>query len=237
MRGGETMISHPYLHELFKACLLYDAKEVSKKLQLYYPSWKLVREWNIKSTHQEFRVLRKPWIETLDNEPDARKGDVVWVATRRDKKYGRSLEVAILHEVKTGNFDVNEIFRKYQNYRTPFGSVCGLTYLWVWGWDEVLSAQQPSEKVTNKIRYGGFIRLLPLDIIFPIVKKRIKEIGLCDELRQQQQQSAAQSQPQRRRKRQQQQHNSQSSQTSQTTLSEFEARELIKRARSILEGY
>ena len=184
-----------------------------------------MKEWNIKSTHQEFRVLRKPWIETLDNEPDARKGDVVWVATRRDKKYGRSLEVAILHEVKTGNFDVNEIFRKYQNYRTPFGSVCGLTYLWVWGWDEVLSAQQPSEKVTNKIRYGGFIRLLPLDIIFPIVKKQIKEIGLCDELRQQQQ-SATQSQKRKKKRqkqqRQQQPHHSQSSQTSQTTLSEFE---------------
>jgi len=44
--------------------------------------------------------------------------------------------------------------------------------------------------------------------------------------------------PQKRQKRQrQQQHNPQSSQTSQTTLSEFEARELIKRARSILEGY
>jgi len=40
-----------------------------------------------------------------------------------------------------------------------------------------------------------------------------------------------QSQSQRRQKRQQQ-HNSQ-----QTTLSEFEARELIKRARSIIEGY
>jgi len=46
-----------------------------------------------------------------------------------------------------------------------------------------------------------------------------------------------QSHPQRRRKRQQQQHNSQPLQTPQTTLSEFEARELIKRARSILEGY
>ena len=44
-----------------------------------------------------------------------------------------------------------------------------------------------------------------------------------------------QSQPQKRQKRQQQ-HNSQPLQTSQTTLSEFEARELIKRARSILEG-
>ena len=59
------------------------------------------------------------------------------------------------------------------------------------------------------------------------------------ELHQQQQQSAAQPQKRKkkRQKRQQQQHNSQSSQTSQTTLSEFEACELIKRARSILEGY
>jgi len=57
------------------------------------------------------------------------------------------------------------------------------------------------------------------------------------ELQQQQQQSAAQSHPQRRQRRQQQPHNSQNSQTPQTTLSEFEARELIKRARSILEGY
>ena len=57
------------------------------------------------------------------------------------------------------------------------------------------------------------------------------------ELQRQQQQSAAHSHPQKRQKRQQQPHNSQNSQTSQTTLSEFEARELIKRARSILEGY
>ena len=59
------------------------------------------------------------------------------------------------------------------------------------------------------------------------------------EQQRQQQQSAAQSQKRKkkRQKRQQQQHNSQSSQTSQTTLSEFEARELIKQARSILDGY
>jgi len=55
------------------------------------------------------------------------------------------------------------------------------------------------------------------------------------EQQRQQQQSAAQSQ--KRQKRQQQPHNSHSSRTSQTTLSEFEARELIKRARSIIEGY
>jgi len=47
---------------------------------------------------------------------------------------------------------------------------------------------------------------------------------------------AQQSHPQRRQKRQQP-HNSQNSQTSQTTLSEFEALSLIKKARSILEGY
>jgi len=47
-----------------------------------------------------------------------------------------------------------------------------------------------------------------------------------------------QSHPQKRKKRRQQQpHSSQPSQTSQTTLSEFEARSLIKQARSILEGY
>jgi len=46
-----------------------------------------------------------------------------------------------------------------------------------------------------------------------------------------------QSHPQKRQKRQQQPHNSQPLQTPQTTLSEFEAREMIKRARSILEGY
>jgi len=46
-----------------------------------------------------------------------------------------------------------------------------------------------------------------------------------------------QSHPQKRQGRQQQQHNSQPLQTSHTTLSEFEARELIKLARSILEGY
>ncbi|RLE69805.1 MAG: hypothetical protein DRJ45_06150 [Thermoprotei archaeon] len=59
------------------------------------------------------------------------------------------------------------------------------------------------------------------------------------ELQRQQQQSAPHSHPQKRQKqqRQQQPHHSQNSQTSQTTLSEFEARELIKRARSILEGY
>jgi len=58
---------------------------------------------------------------------------------------------------------------------------------------------------------------------------------------QQQQQSATQSQKRKkkRQKRQQRQqpHNPQNSQTSQTTLSEFEAHSLIKRARSILEGY
>ena len=175
------MISHPYLHELFKACLLYDAEEVVRKLRPYYPSWKLLRYWSIKSAHQEFRVLRNPWAEVSDNEPEARKGDVVWVLRKR--KHGRLYVTAILHEIKTGDFDINGIFCKYRNYRTPFGNVGGTTYLWIWGWEEVLNTQRLDEEVRRRMQYRKSVRLLPLDIIFPIVKKRVRELGLCDEVR------------------------------------------------------
>jgi len=74
-------------------------------------------------------------------------------------------------------------------------------------------------------------------IYFPDEETFRRHLRLELQRQQQQQQSAAHSHPQRRQKRQQQPHSSQPSQTSQTTLSEFEARELIKRARSILEGY
>ena len=166
------MISHPYLHELFKACLLYDAGEVIRKLHFHFPSWKLARYWAVKSSHQEFRILRSPWV--ADDEPKARKGDVLWILRKR--KHRRSYETSILHEIKTGDFDVNEVFYKYRDYRTPFGNVGGITYLWIWGWDEILNTQQPDKIVKHKIRYGR-VRLLPLEIIFPIVKRRMEEIG------------------------------------------------------------
>ena len=152
-----------------------------KILRERYPSWKLVMEWNILSAHQEFRVQRDSWKENLENEPEFRRGDVVWVITKRDKKFGKLCKDAILHEVKTGHFDINEIFHKYQNYHTPYGSVAGHTYLWIWGWREKLIEQLPDREVRRKMRYGGYIRLLPLEIIFPLVKRKISELGLCDD--------------------------------------------------------
>jgi len=86
------------------------------------------------------------------------------------------------------------------------------------------------------LRFPYVIERKGYHIYFPD-ERTFRQYLRC-ELQRQQQQSVAQSRPQRRQRRQRQQpHNPQSSQTSQTTLSEFEARSLIKRARSILEGY
>jgi len=122
------MISHPYLHELFKACLLYDAEEVARMLCSYYPSWKLVNEWNIISVQQEF-IAHKAFPE--EDGPKFRKGDVVWLLAKVNVQ-GYLQKVAILHEVKTGNFDINQIFQKYKYYAVRSGCVAGgRTFLWI----------------------------------------------------------------------------------------------------------
>ena len=86
------------------------------------------------------------------------------------------------------------------------------------------------------LRFPYVIERKGYHIYFPD-ERTFRQYLRC-ELQRQQQQSAAQSQPQKRQKQQrQQQHNPQTLQTSQTMLSEFEARSLIKQARSILDGY
>jgi len=173
------VISSPYLHELFKACLLYDAEDAMRKLRHHYPSWKLVSDWKLVTSHQEILLQKiRKWKEgkLLPSIPKQHKvGDVVWELSLEDRK-GVTVRKSIVHEIKTGRFSINEIFEEYDWFRTRLGHIGGFSPLWVWGWKSILNAQQPNEGVERKIRYG-FIRLIPLEIIFSIVKKRMEEIG------------------------------------------------------------
>ena len=153
---------------MFKACLLYDADKVLLRLKNVYKNWKLVQDWKIVRVHQEYRLYSR-------KTKERKKADVVWEMALA--KAELSHRIHIVHEVKTGHFDINEVFYDYADFRTYKSDVAGGAYLWVWGWEKVIKKQTPSKSVENRIRYGGRIRLVPLDLIFPIVKVRLEEIG------------------------------------------------------------
>ncbi|MHC1635480.1 MAG: hypothetical protein ACXQTS_02500 [Candidatus Methanospirareceae archaeon] len=162
------MLSSPYLHELFKACLCYDGEEVRRCLRERY-DWKLLSEWGLEGAYLEvpFRRFRRG---------DMRQADVIWLL-RRVNRDGYLLRAVVVHEIKTGNFEVNDVCGRYEGRYAVSKSKRGTRFLWIWGWEEVIEGQQLDERFASRVRYGGYIKLVPLDIIFPIVKRRLREIG------------------------------------------------------------
>lgn len=175
---------HRYLHELFKAVLLYDAPEVKEILGREIGG-KLMREWKLERAYQEISPAYE-WERYNGNI------DVLWVL--EGGKMGKRF---VLHEVKTGNYDVIEVIKKYRkSHYSASANGGGISPtqtnapLYIWAWKKHHeSIDIPPERVTfrvgkyqrnkdfepTKLIKRGAVRLLPLEWLCQISEEKIKE--------------------------------------------------------------
>ena len=172
-------LEHSYLHELFKAVLLYDAPKV-KKILAREVGGKLMNEW----------VLVKPYQEitpTPEKERYRKAADIVWILKHPAREdLGRR---RVIHEVKTGKCYVSDIVSVYKNLHfyafkqgkrdswqdEYFHSYAGTTntpiYIWAWKKNRIL----PEDPETKKLIKRGAVRLLPLDWLLPVLEEGMEE--------------------------------------------------------------
>ena len=193
-------LEHPYLHELFKAVILYDAPKV-KKILAREIGGKLMKEWELDKAYQEIAPASK-WEKYNGNI------DILW-SLLKTKFYEKERidKRVILHEIKTGAYDVVEVIMKYRkSHYSPTGDYKGQGFrattrdapLYIWAWKKYHdSAEIPLE--TTKLHIGeyiddenilhsfdkdfnaeilikrGGVRRLPLDWLLPILEERMSE--------------------------------------------------------------
>ena len=182
-------LEHSYLHELFKAVVLYDAGEVKTILSKEIGG-RLLKEWVLDRVYQEIAPA-KSWERYNGN------CDVLWVLKYPDREeIGHRI---IIHEVKTGHYDVAGVIAKYRRSTfSPGGYAAGNarptstnTPLYIWAWQKYhASNNTPIERVTlrigkyqynkdfdvQKIIARGGVRLLPLDWLLPILEREMEKI-------------------------------------------------------------
>ena len=168
-------LEHPYLHELFKAVLLYDAPKVKKMLAMKLKgSNKLMKKWEFDRAYQEI---------TPSREYERYNGniDVLWVVRNPRYAHDRAHPAGyrtILHEVKTGKHDINEIVLKYRksHYHGVRAAQTNIPlYVWEWKKHHSYKSGNLCTDVQNFINRGA-VRPLPLDWLLPILEKRMGEI-------------------------------------------------------------
>lgn len=182
-------LEHSYLHELFKAVLLYDDAQKVQKILARKIGGKLMKEWKIDRTYQELAPARE-WEKYKGNV------DVLWTLTHPNTDIcGRRI---VAHEIKTGHYVVETIIKKYRNLHYSSGGhnagdvrpTTTNTPLFIWGWVKYHKNASDEEKTRPKVLnewFGddprneelirrGAVRLLPLDWLLPILEERMSEI-------------------------------------------------------------
>jgi hypothetical protein len=175
-------LEHPYLHELFKAVLLYDAPKV-KKILAKKKGGKLLYEWELFKKYQEISP-------TPENERYKKNVDVMWILKHPERE---ELGVRrILHEVKTSSYNIDDVVGSYKNlhfyafgeekngswrdeYFTAYAGTTN-TPIYVWGWKKYNAFKKYEHADVQKAIDRGEVRVLPLDWLLPILKERMSGI-------------------------------------------------------------
>ena len=154
-------ISSPFLHDIFKTILVYDAdnikKELHKKLggKLLSDDWKLIHSYpEPRPTRRRKGVIKKP-------------ADAIWIL--KSRLYEKEdLTRFIIHEVKTGSFSTDELINIYSNLyftdKRMKAMCCSGTPLFIWAWH------------INSVHRERNFKILPLEWLIPATEKRLNEI-------------------------------------------------------------
>jgi len=169
-RLGLKKLEHPYLHELFKSVLLYDAELVKKKLAVRIGG-KLLEVWKLERAYQEILGRTEEGIKP--------KADIVWLLSHPGREELGTRR--IIHEVKTGRWDLEEQIEQYLGVKIvvrrtdryyPWVATTN-TPLYIWSWKKYF----PSASAMRNTRIErGAVRILPLDLLLPIMYQKLEDI-------------------------------------------------------------
>ena len=172
-------------HEIIKAVLIYEAETVQEILSRKYPRWKIIstKRYRIIATRPEL-PLKKTSFEFLYKKKGFVYPDVVWVL----KSHIHEITQYVVHEVKVGRYDILEVWRKYEGFYVRWGKHRSDTtitthitplFLWAWKREHERNLRMVKERglKIESLRRGG-IRLIPIELILPLVKERLLEAGL-----------------------------------------------------------
>lgn len=185
--------AHPFLHEMFKAEILYNYGRTFQTFINKNPKSKL-QEWNILESRQEI-IISNGVKRYIPNGYKQKIGDVMWILERKDN-HGKSLTKRIIHEIKTGDCDILSIFSEYKGLMSNIKNdsnnrVAGEDYLWIWGWSNKiknLPNKEPLKKIFdgNECDYperslwkrmkGGRVRVMLLDSIKTNVESEMTQL-------------------------------------------------------------
>jgi len=162
----------PHLHDFFCSILDYDAERVHSllKKQKEFARSKLIQRYHIVYKRKELPVYH--WKDEKRRYPTF--ADVVWILRRNDNR----TTAAIIHEVKTGAYDIEEVFRKYNDRVARTSRYHPLRHdimIWAWLEQHKKNLKRASEDTLRAIR-NGKIRLVPLELLIPLATERINQM-------------------------------------------------------------
>lgn len=161
-------IHNPLFHDLIKSLLDHywkHAYEICKNTPQLKKS-KLFRSdayWKLCSKQQEYPF---DW---------GTRADVVWFfapdCDTTTTPHPPEPRYCVIHEVKTGTYDIDDIFRKYYN-----GSH---SQIWIWGWNELNKESFPNKNGhAFKLYKRGHIKKSDIEYLLPLLKLKFPELKL-----------------------------------------------------------
>lgn len=178
-------IASPLLHDVFKATLDYYSEDVINIVR------KRVRStlfedpaWSLNRIRQERHVS-----SLLADDPTIGFIDVVWAFDHTSELHGlRKGLYHVFHEVKTGRFDLDrDIIEKYTQMGFNKKNIAGRwtkqrvgggdSQFWVWAWHNQIVNTVSKSPETAKMYRRGVLRLLPLELLFPLIEAELGRIG------------------------------------------------------------
>ncbi|MCS3924104.1 hypothetical protein [Methanosalsum natronophilum] len=184
--------SDPYLHELFKAAILYDCHKVFGEFLVAYPTTAL-KKYTIVESRQEYdlksHIGRALYFAKRNNDFINHKiCDVVWVLEKKsfdsENTIQPPIQKRIIHEVKTGKANVFEIYKQYKGLKYGLSNtITGMDPLWIWGWRTKLDFTIPVNELDTDLaksfesaKKQKRLRILNLNLIKPLLDEKLLKI-------------------------------------------------------------
>lgn len=174
-------VAHPYLHDLFRCVIHYDAEKV-RQILARERKGKLFHEWVFIRSYEEILSNdRTRYLSPYRSSPIV-KADAIWLFHKPERPEIGKRRIA--HEIKTGRLDVDGILKQYKGaFILPSegdGICCDCMTtnfpLFIWAWQREIDRMKLDNVLERSEFKRGEAYLSPLELLVPILDERLKEL-------------------------------------------------------------